>query len=242
MITLWRILGRAALDGNYRESLTNLANRNDTKKSLMTSLQDNGHRISLFEVWELAKFFSYDSQQKNPLLPQVERIYKSIADPKSGTPEPEFCAVFGLALIDIGVAREIDGKKGDLPKLDRFLTRDPHHFQITVPETQLIVRMFNDPEMYKLCERFHMFFWEDDCEEGATYSAAYEKLHPTAPDVTQRGSWFNLVWLVNLLDQDDLLRKFALHNDGHFLKRCAADPVVLAKLQQIVGPTYRAQH
>jgi len=236
MITLWSILGRAALDGAFRDSLTKLATKNDTKQSLMTNLQDNGQRISLFEAWELARFFALDSQQKKPLLPQVEGIYKSV-DPNNGTPTTEFCAVIGLALIDRRVALEIDGKKGSKPALDRFLTRDPLHFYITFGERDTIASMFEDAEMYKLCEQFNAEYWEDNCEEGAIYDIAYDKLHPTGPDVSDAGSWYNFVWIVSLLDEDDLLRKFALHNNAHFLKRCAGDPAVLPKLQEIVCPT-----
>jgi hypothetical protein len=237
MITLWTILGRAALDGEYRATLTKLADKNDIKKSLMTYLQDNGNRISLFEVWELARFFNVDSKQNKPTLPQVQAVYKTVADPKTGTPSPELCAVVGMALIDLHAVSEIDGKKGDRPKLDRFLTRDPHQFHISVLETQLILDMFNDPNMYKLCEQFHSDQWEDFCEEGATYAQDYDKIHPTGPDVTQAGSWYNFVWLVSLLDQDDLMRRIALNNNARFLKRCAADPTILPKLQEIVCPT-----
>src|SRR5262249_54875638 len=237
MITLWSILGRAALDGAFRDSLTKLATRNDIKQSLMRNLQDNGYRISLFEVWELARFLTLDlDPQKKPLLPQVEAIYKGV-DPPAGTPTPEFCAVIGLALIDKRVALEIDGKKSAKPALDRFLTRDPLHFYITFGERDTIANMFEDAEMYKLCEQFNAEYWEDNCEEGAIYDIAYDKLHPTGPDVSDAGSWYNFVWIVSLLDEDDLLRKFALHNNAHFLKRCAGDSAVLPKLQEIVCPT-----
>jgi hypothetical protein len=237
MITLWTILGRAALDGEYRASLTKLATQNDVKKSLMQYLQDSGNRISLFEVWELARFFSNDSQAKKPVLPQVETVYKAVADPKSGTPQPEFCAVIGLVLIDLRAAREIDGKKGDQPKLDKFLTRDPHHFHISVVETQLIGKMFNEPDMYRLCEQFHFDDWDWECGEAATYAARYETEHPTGPDHSLEGSWYNFAWIVRLLDQDDVMRKLALYNNASFLKRCAADPAILPKLQEHVLPT-----
>ncbi len=237
MFTIWTVLGRAALDGNYRDALTKLAIRNDLNKSLMTNLQDRGYHISLFEVWDLSRFLSRDSQEKKPLLPQIESIYKSFADPKSGTPSPEFCAIIGVSMIDRKVALEIDGKKGDRPKLDRFLTRDPLHFQISYIETQLIAHMFSNPDMYKLCELFNGNNWEDSCEEGCIYDPKYDSLHPTGPDVSAAGSWFNLTWLAHLLDQDDILRALALRNNARLLKHCAADPAILPKLQEIVCPT-----
>src|SRR5215469_3056804 len=128
MITLWTVLGRAALDADHLNRLTFSAQLYDQDKNqrLMQDLQADGNNISVFEVWELSRFLRSDANAaasgRDPILPQVLKIYSDQAD--EGTfLSPAFHAVIGLALIDQRFAEQVDKLKDASDVADGFLTR-----------------------------------------------------------------------------------------------------------------------
>jgi hypothetical protein len=205
MISFWQVLGRCCVDPEFYKELlkrvdTNYPPRttNSTKawvaidspvpKNMYNFLaEEKRYRISLFEVWEIVRFFSPDPKgpgTHSVVRDAIQAMHDSTKDLKF---DPFVYEILGVCCVDRRFTHALaeNAKKGDIGPFLKVWGYEPAS-DAAAASVKELMRFAVQPAFVIMFGAITQSDWDEPCDESRSFDPAFNDRNPWGSP----GAWF----------------------------------------------------